>query len=82
MGWAFVISMDKWHKGLACSHMELNKHANVLQPDICDDTAKEEFHLLGAEAAILSSGFLASRTVPRACRWARRTTGMECSLKL
>ena len=45
------------HNGLACKHLELNKQSNVLQRDLCDDTAKGEFHLLGGAVPILTSGF-------------------------
>eukprot|EP00435_Cladocopium_sp_Y103_P055731 s456_g18.t1 len=55
LGGQVVASMD--HSPLACEHLELNRHGEVLCRDLCNDSAKGELHALGGPASILAAGF-------------------------
>ena len=42
---------------LACEHLLLNRHGEVLCRDLCNDSAKGELHVSGGHAPILAAGF-------------------------
>lgn len=50
-----VASLDS--SSLACEHLLLNRHGEVLCRDLCNDSAKGELHVSGGHAPILAAGF-------------------------